>query len=455
MLKLKPDQVPSKRDFKPAIDLLREIKAVSNPGGKVLSIALERENGYIYRYDLPLPSRGESAPEVIYLAERILKFLLWSNGGWRVMLSGPRKICQALKSAYSVKGVRKFDCEFMSDVYGRNMVVEVLPLNEMPQSHERALMMDKRTRGNRLGFDLGANDFKISAVKKGKAVFSEEFPWDPRNEKDPEYHYARLTEGLKRAAACLPRVDAIGGSTAGVVVDNRIKVSSLFRAIPPAEYERAQNMFLRLAQDWNAPVEVANDGDVTALAGLLALGKKGILGVAMGSSEAAGFVDTKGCLTGRLNELAFAPVDFHPAAEADEWSGDIGVGATYFSQQAVCRLAVKRGIRFPAKMPLPERLKKVQGLMLDGDVAALRVFQKIGLFLGYTIPWYREFYDFNHMMLLGRVTSGLGGVIILETARLILHDQFPELADEVDVFMPDDKARRVGQSVAAAYLPVL
>jgi hypothetical protein len=106
-------------------------------------------------------------------------------------------------------------------------------------------------------------------------------------------------------------------------------------------------------------------------------------------------------------------------------------------------------------MTLPERLKKVQGLMLDGDVAALRVFQKIGLFLGYTIPWYREFYNFNHMMLLGRVTSGLGGVIILETARLILHDQFPELADEVDVFMPDEKARRVGQSVAAAYLPVL
>jgi predicted NBD/HSP70 family sugar kinase len=455
MLNLRSDQIPSKRDFKPAIDLLRDIKAVSKPGGKVLAIALERENGYIYRYNLPLPSRGESSPEVIFLAERILKFLLWSNGGWRVMLSGPRKICQALKSTYSFKGGRKFDYGFMSNIYGQKMVVEVLPLNEMPQTHERALMMDKRTRGNRLGFDLGASDFKISAVKNGKAVFSDEVPWDPRNQKDPEYHYARLTEGLKKAAAFLPRVDAIGGSTAGVVVDNRIKVSSLFRAIPPLKYERAQNMFMRLAQDWNTPVEVANDGDVTALAGLLALGKKGILGVAMGSSEAAGFVDTKGCLTGRLNELAFAPVDFHPVAVADEWSGDIGVGATYFSQQAVNRLAIKKGIRFPAKMLLPERLKKVQGLMLDGDVAALCVFQKIGLFLGYTVPWYREFYDFNHMMILGRVTSGLGGIIILETARLILQDQFPELADEMDVFMPDDKARRVGQSVAAAYLPVI
>jgi hypothetical protein len=127
----------------------------------------------------------------------------------------------------------------------------------------------------------------------------------------------------------------------------------------------------------------------------------------------------------------------------------------YFSQQAVNRLAVKKGIRFPAKMSLPERLKKVQGRMLDGDVAALRVFQKIGLYLGYTVPWYREFYDFNHMMILGRMTSGLGGIIILETARLILHDQFPEVADEIDLFMPDEKARRLGQSVAAAFMPVL
>ncbi len=455
MLNLKPEQVPSKRDFKPAIDLLREIKSASRPGGKVLAIALERENGYICRYDLPLPARGESVPEVIYLAERILKFLLWSHGGWRVMLSGPRKICQILKSTYSAKGARQFDFNFMAEVYGQKMVVEVLPLNEMPQTHERALMMDNRTSGCRLGFELGVNDFKVCAVKNGRESFNAEFSWDPRNQRDPEYHYARLNDGLKMAAAHLPRVDAIGGSTAGVVVDNRIRVASLFRAIPHSGYERAQNMFIRLAEEWQVPVEVANDGDVTALAGLLALGKKGILGVALGSSEAGGFVDTKGCLTGRLNELAFAPVDFHPSAAQDEWSGDIGVGSMYFSQQAVNLLALKKGIRFPAKMTLSERVGKVQEQMLDGDVRALRVFQKIGLYLGYTLPWYREFYDFNHMMILGGVTSGLGGIIILETARLILHDQFPELADEIDVFVPDERTRRMGQAVAAASLPML
>lgn len=455
MLKLKSDQVPSKREFKPAIDLLLAMKALSKPGGKVLAIALERENGYIRRYDLPLPSRDESAPEVLYLAERILKFILWSNGGWRVMLAGPRKITQHLKSTYSAKGVRAFDYNFMSELYGQRMVVETLPLNEVPQTHERALIMENRSGGYRLGFELGANDFKVCAVKNNKECFNAEFSWDPRNQKDPEYHYMRLNDALKMAAAHLPRVDAIGGSTAGVVVDNRIKVASLLRAIAPAGYERAQNMFIRLAAEWDVPVEVANDGDVTALAALLALGKKGVLGVGLSSSQAAGFVDTKGCLTGRISELAFAPVDFHPAAAVDEWSGDIGVGSMYFSQQAVNRLALKSGIRFPAKMPLPERLKKVQELMLDGDQNALRIFQKIGLYLGYTIPWYREFYDFNQLVILGRVTSGLGGIIILETARLILQDQFPELAEEIDVFMPDEKTRRLGRAAVAASLPVL
>ena len=448
-------KVALKRDFKPPITVLQELKHAAHPSDKVLAIAWERENGYVSRYNLPLPDRAEDLPEVMQLAERIVKFLLWSSGGWRLMLSGPRKLCMAIKQQYSAAGARAFDVKFMEGVYGRPMEVELRTLAEMPQAYERALLMDNRTNGCRIGFDLGASDFKISAVKRGKVVFSEEFPWDPRNQSDPDYHYAKLNEGLKKAAACLPHVDAIGGSTAGVVVDNRIQVASLFRAIPPERYGEAQNMFLRLAKEWNVPVEVANDGDVTALAGLMSLGKKGILGVAMGSSEAAGFIDRKGCLTGRLSELAFAPVDLHPAAPADEWSGDVGVGAMYFSQQAVNHLALKKGIRFPAKMPLPERLKKVQERMLDGDVTALNIFQKIGLYLGYTVPWYREFYGFDSMMILGRVTSGPGGVMILETARLILADQFPGLAEEVEVFMPDEKARRVGQSVAAATLPLI
>ena len=445
----------TRRDFIPPIELLAELRSNARPAGKLLAMAWEREDGCVSRYDLPLPARGADSPQVLALAERIAKFLLWSAGGWRLMLAGPPELCEALKKKYSKTGARKFDATLMESVYGRPMIVERLPLSKMPRARDRALKMDNRFDGCRLGFDLGASDFKISAVENGEVKFSDEFPWDPRNQPDPEYHYAKLNEGLRKAAAALPRVDAIGGSTAGVVVNNSIKVASLFRAIPAARYPQAQAMFQRLQKEWNVPVEVANAVTSPSLAGLLSLGKKGILGVAMGSSQAAGFIDRKGRLTGRLSELAFAPVDLHPDAPADEWSGDVGVGAMYFSQQAVNHLALKNGLRFPDDMALPERLVKVQELLQEGNAIAFKIFQRIGLYLGYSVPWYREFYGFDNLMILGRVTSGLGGTVILQTANMILNDLFPATAEQVEVFLPDERARRVGQSVAAASLPVI
>ena len=44
-------------------------------------------------------------------------------------------------------------------------------------------------------------------------------------------------------------------------------------------------------------------------------------------------------------------------------SKDMGVGALYFSQQAVARLAPRAGFQFEG-MPFPEQLKKVQALSL-------------------------------------------------------------------------------------------
>ena len=175
----------------------------------------------------------------------------------------------------------------------------------------------------------------------------------------------------------------------------------------------------------------------------------------MGSSEAVGYVDPKRRMTGRICELAFAPVDFNPKAPRDEWSGDYGVGAMAFSQQAVNWLALKYGFKFPKAMKLPERLKVVQAAMEKGDAKALKVYLEIGRFLAHAIPWYNEFYDYENMMILGRVTSGLGGEIVLETAKRILADVYPEWAEKIDIFMPDEKARRLGQSVAAAQIPVI
>ena len=426
----------------------------------IVAVAWERENGNVFRYDFPIPRRicPAGAAEVARLTERIAKFILWAAGGWKLHLAGPEAVVQPVAKAYAKNGARKFDYGFFNDLYGRPFEVEIHPLAKMPETAERAIKVKTVADGCRLGFDLGASDFKVSALNGGKVVFSKEFPWDPRNQDDPEYHYAKITAALKEAAASLPRVEAIGCSTAGTLVGKRLGPASLLRAIlerNPAKKDEARNLFFRIEKDWGVPFEVFNDGDVTALAGAITMKRKAMLGIAMGSSEAAGYVDRKGALTGRISELAFAPVDLNPRAPKDEWSGDAGVGAMYFSQQAVDWLAREEGFKFPAAMKLPERLKEVQAAMEKGDARALKVYVRIGRFLAHTIPWYREFYDFDNLMILGRVTSGLGGSVVLETAKTLLADVYPEWAEKVDVFMPDEKARRLGQSVAAAQIPTL
>jgi len=445
------DAVTIDVDFQPLMAALTAAHTRST--GEKFSIAWERENDCVARYDLPLPPNAEQDEDFFRLAERVTKFLLWSAGGWRLLLAGPENICTRLAADYSPKGRRAFDADLMQRVYGKPMIVERRALSEMPAARDAAMSVGGHLDGCRLGFDLGASDYKISATREGEVVFSEELPWTPRDYTDPEQHFQKLNAGLKQAAAKLPRVDAIGGSTAGVVVANRIMVASLFRAVPAAKYAAAQDIFLRLQKEWQVPMEVANDGDVTALAGAMSLGVKAILGVAMGSSEAAGYLDRRGRLTGRLTELAFAPVDLNPAAPADEWSGDNGVGALYFSQQAVNKLALMAGIVFPPEQSLPERLKNIQTRMAANEDTVRKIYETIGAYLGHAVPWYREFYDFDHLLILGRVTSGQGGEIILDGAKKILRAEYPALAEQVNVFMPDEKARRVGQSVAAASLP--
>ena len=441
-----------------ALDYLR-----MNAGAKpeIVGIAWEREDGYVYRYDVCLPRNIQSSARafVVHLVERCVKFVLWAAGGWKLYLSGPDWIVKPIAKDYTAKGARKFDYNFFKDLYGRPFEVEIVPYKKMPATNEREVIVANNTNGNRIGFDLGASDFKISALKSGKVVFSKEFPWDPRNQPDPEYHYTKLSEGLEEAAKHLGyRIDAIGGSTAGTLVGKRLGPASLLRAIlekNPKKKDEARNLFTRIEEEWQVPFEVYNDGDVTALAGAITMKRNGILGVAMGSSEAVGYINPKGALTGRISELAFAPVDINPEAACDEWSGDAGVGAMYFSQQAVNHLACKYGFKFPKSMKLPERLKVVQEAMEKHDTRALKVYLMIGHYLTNAVCWYREFYDFQNLMILGRVTSGLGGDIILETAKMGLEAIAPEIAEEVDIFMPDEKARRLGQSVAAAQIPVV
>ncbi|MEI6339457.1 MAG: ROK family protein, partial [Verrucomicrobiota bacterium] len=424
-----------------------------------LVISLERGDSTVsvYRTSV-LPHTPENSALNIRYVERLVKFLLWQRGGYRVLIAGEPEIAAEIKTIYSPTGARAFDHDFMGrKVYGSPMEVEACDLDAVPEARELSIPLGRNLDGCRIGFDLGGSDRKCAALLDGKVVFSEEVPWDPYFQSDPQYHYDRIRDTLRRAAEHLPGVDAIGGSAAGVYVNNEVRVASLFRGISEDNFEkRVRRIFFELQKEWGGiPFEVVNDGEVTALAGSMAMNVNAVLGISLGTSLAAGYVDPDGHIRPWLNELAFAPVDYRENAPADEWSGDAGCGVQYFSQQGVARLVPLAGISLPAEMPFAEQLLEVQRHMAEDDPRAHRIFQSIGVSLGYTIAHYADFYDFKDILLLGRVTSGKGGNVVVSYARDVLLAQFPELADRVAINVPDEKSRRVGQAVAAASLPKL
>ena len=450
---------PLEPEFRPAALANRAFRAevAASGRGAPLIIGLERADGALSRFEtVAFPDDHPQAGANLTYAERIVKFLLWARGGWRVSIGGPRSIGEHIARVYAPEGPRAFDYHFMGEqVYGRPFTVVSCAADEVPAAREVGQALGRHLDGCRIGFDLGASDVKVSAVVDGQAIFSEEIVWEPGVQTDPSYHYDTLLAALRLARARLPRLDAIGGSSAGVFVANRPMVASLFRGIPADRYGEIREMFLRIRAEFGVPLEVVNDGDVTALAGAMSLEDTGVLGIALGSSEAGGYVDLNGAITGWLNELAFAPVDYNPAAAVDEWSGDAGVGSQYFSQQCVFRLAPRVGITLPVGATQAEKLKHVQGYLEAGHAGATQIWQSIGVYLGYTLAHYAEFYDLKHVLILGRVTSGRGGSLILEGAQAVLAAEFPEIAARVNIQLPDEKSRRVGQSIAAASLPAV
>ena len=443
--------------FQPLSLVCREMRENTKENGQDIVVAIERNKGYTTTYKTRIYKDGTGHDEEnARFIERIAKSLLWVAGGYKIIIAGSDVVGAKIKEAFSYGGARDFDVKFMERVYEEKFEVKVCALEDAPEDKSSAAPIGRHLDGCRIGFDAGGSDRKVSAVINGESVYSEEVVWFPKINSDPQYQYDGILSAMKSAAEHLPRVDAIGVSSAGVYVDNRIMVASLFLKVSKEDFEkRVKNMYIDIAKEFgeDVPLEVANDGDVTALAGAMDLNDDSVLGIAMGTSEAGGYVDPAGNITGWLNELAFAPVDFSKDAMEDEWSGDIGCGVKYFSQDGVIKLAPAAGIELDEALSPAEKLKVVQGLMEANDPRAAAIYDTIGVYFGYAIAYYSLFYDIKHVLIMGRVTSGEGGVIILDRANEVLNSEFPELAAKCKLHIPDESSRRVGQSIAAASLP--
>jgi predicted NBD/HSP70 family sugar kinase len=452
--KIKPVLDP---DFRPAVLACHAFRKQTSslPGAVPVGIGLEQTNGLVSHFITKVfPDNHPQAAGNFTYIERIVKYLLWSRGGSRIHITGPAALAAKLAAHYRETPTGKFD----SNLVGERMfdrALEVVHVRELPPEKRSAAALGRHLDGCRIGFDLGGSDRKAAAVVDGEVVFSEETVWDPYFQPDPQYHFDGIMESLKKAAAHMPRVDAIGGSAAGIYVNNQVKVASLFRGVPQDVFNRrVKNLFLDVKKAWkDIPFDVVNDGEVTALAGSMSLGKNRILGISLGTSTAGGYVNGDGNITTWINELAFVPVDYNPKAATDEWSGDYGCNVQYFSQQGVGRLLKPAGIEVDAKLPLPEKLKHVQGLMKQGDARAKKIYETIGTYLGYAVAHAADFYDLENVLILGRVTSGAGGDIIIAGAKEVLKAEFPALVGKIAFHIPDEKQKRHGQAVAAASLP--
>ncbi len=446
-------------DFRPAVLANRAFGQQARDTGLAVPVklALEQPGGNVSHFHTQVfpANHPQAAGNFTYL-ERIAKFLLWSRGGCRFYFDGPASLAARLQAHYRNTPTGRFD----SNLVGERMfdhAIEVEHTKNLPLERRSQVSLGRHLVGCRIGFDLGGSDRKVAAVTDGQVVFSDEAVWDPYFQPDPQYHFDGIQDSLQKAAAHLPRVDAIGGSAAGIYLNNRVKVSSLFRGVPTDVFNRrVKGLFLEIKQVWNnLPFEVVNDGEVTALAGSMSLSRNRLLGLSLGTSTAGGYVNAEGNITSWINELAFVPVDYHPKAPPDEWSGDYGCGAQYFSQQCVGRLLAPAGIEVDSRLSLPQKLKHVQQLMEQADHRARKIYQTIGVYLGYAVAHFADFYDLGNVLILGRVTSGPGGEIIIAGAKEVLRLEFPALATKISFHIPDEKDKRHGQAVAAASLPMV
>eukprot|EP00931_Biecheleriopsis_adriatica_P051334 TRINITY_DN2975_c0_g2_i1.p1 TRINITY_DN2975_c0_g2~~TRINITY_DN2975_c0_g2_i1.p1 ORF type:complete len:497 (+),score=118.54 TRINITY_DN2975_c0_g2_i1:69-1559(+) len=468
---------PLDPNFSPLIlakqNYLKHVKGT----GYFLEWALPRSDGCA-RYKLPVFEENHADVEAsIYLAGILIQEMIWQRSASSLLLSGPAKIVNALKKAYSVGGEYEFEVNSMPNVCGtpdKAFEVKIVAASELPEHKDTPQVCGKDADGCRLAFDLGKSDIKTVAVKDNEVVYSKETEWDVTNP-DPQYHYDAIVAALKLAKAALPQVDAIGGSATGTVSGlNEATWCDIFPNVPPAVYkEKVVDIFIRIAKEiaGDVPLKVINDGEVTALAAVQKIGKGNVLGISMGSSEGGGYANGDGNLMGWINEMCYIKLDMNPEAPTDPWTKGAhrGISHMYLGQRGATKLAAKAGVKVPENYVYPhpdmctikhedhaQCLKLIQKAMANPqeEPSTKDLYVTVGVYLGYALAQYSEFYAIDHVMILGRVSKGKGGDIMLDTARKVLEAEFPQYA-KIQFHTADDHFKAVGQCIAAAALPPL
>ncbi len=444
-------------NYLPIIAFEHRYRQRAQAAGQLLDcvLILEKSPQQLARQQILISLAPELREQTQLYLNRFIKTMLWLYGGYRLYCNLPEHWVNDLQHSFSATGKQKFDAEFIVEgIFERPFKIVRCETEQMPAPSTESSTIGGNSGGLRLGFDVGGSDKKIAAIAENKVLFTESIIWDPYPQSDLNWHRREMKELFELGAGKLPGpVAAVGGSAPGIIMDSQVQVGSLFRGLSdPVQRAESRTVFGQVVRQLfgKVPFCLANDGDVTALAGAMILDKNNLLGIALGTSEAAGYANAQGSINSWFSELAFVPVDLGPDKSQDEWSRDWGTGAEYFSQQAVIRLAPRAGINIPSELPKPGKLALVQEKLREGHRGAADIFRSIGCYLGYALPWYQRFYGMENVLLLGRVLKGEGGDLILKEARQVLADDFPQ--SKLELYSLSGEEILHGQAMAAASL---
>jgi len=473
-------KAPLDPGFAPVVLAKREYRNAAKDCADTLHFALVRADGCARGELKVFPEDDKRYQASVILAGVMIQETIWRCGASSLELAGPEPICKALKTAYSKGGTYAFEADVMPKANGtpdKEFEVKIVGASaELPEAKDSPQECGKSANGCRLAFDLGKSDIKTVAIKDGEVLDSAETEWDVTNP-DPQYHFDAIVAAMRKTIANAEakgfgKIEAVGGSATGTVsANNEATWCDIFPNVPQDVYkEKVVDIFKRIAKEvaGDVPLKVINDGEVTALAAVQKISKGNVMGISMGSSEGGGYANADGNLMGWINELCYIKLDMNPKAPTDPWTkgNHRGLSHMYLGQRGATKNAHKIcEVPENYKYPHPDMctirhedhaqcLKLIQKAMADTPEKASDLYRTCGVYLGYALAQYTEHYKIDHVMILGRVSKGAGGDLMLKTASEVLATEFPELP-KITFHTADDHFKAVGQCIAAAALPTI
>lgn len=441
---------PLEPDFVPIMLWTKEYLAEARDA---FAVAITGENGRRAVTRTRIRNDGKHQEADRFYVRHLVKSLLWLYGGYRVTIIGAKTMYDYLNEIFSREGAGHFEIEFMEKVYGQSFHME--NLIAIPRENATPRFMPKHLNGYRIGLETSNSNRHVVAIANGRVVYNEEVLWHPSEESDPDYHYRGIMDSIHSAARRLPRIDGIGIASAGVHFDGEVRDGTLFRSISPEDFDqKIRTVFTRVATAMNCNnLHILNEGDVSALSCAMSLDFDGILSLSMGSTQATGYIDNDGNVSNWLNELAYIPIDINPDAVQEVDSGDRGCGVDYFSRGGLLRLARLAGIYLRPDQNEAEQVRSIQVKAELEETKAVQVFQSLGVALGHTLGYYHSMYQFQCVLLLGRIMAGAGGDLVFNAAQKVLAEEYPIVASQIIISLPEENNQRVSHAVAAATLP--